>query len=238
MIDLGTALRHYKRQDIQEEMIAHAKSKEISVRYADGGFGKRPDILKYPADILELAKQGATSFHASEELWQNPLHLSTGMKKNELENLRIGFDLVLDIDCPFVEYSKIAADLLVKALNHHGIKNISVKFSGNKGFHIAVPFESFPKTIKDKEAKAYFPEVVRDIASYLSSMIMPILSKRIIQIEGSIEKIQEKTGKSFEDMTKTTRAPIVLPVNRKRRNGTVRKNLKRVILFAKFIGKF
>ena len=203
MVHLSTALQHYKRPEIQEEMVFHAENKEIAVNYNNERFGKRPDTLKYKADILELVKQGATSFHASEELWQNPLHLATGMKRKETEELRIGFDLVLDIDCPFVEYSKIAGDLLVKALRHHGIRTISVKFSGNKGFHIGVPFESFPKTIKDIETKNYFPDGVRAIAEYLSNMIMEPLSKKIIEIEGSIDKVQEKTGKSFEELTKT-----------------------------------
>ena len=72
MIDIGTILRHYKREDIQKEMILHAEDKEIGTRFANGGFGKRPDILSYPRDILELAKQGATSFHSSEEIWKNP----------------------------------------------------------------------------------------------------------------------------------------------------------------------
>lgn len=202
MVHLSTALQHYKRPEIQEEMILHAENKEIAVKYGDKGFGKRPDILKYKADILELAKQGATSFHSSEEIWKNPLHIVTGMKKKDAENLRTGFDLVLDIDCPFVEYSKIAGDLLVKALRHHGIKTISAKFSGNKGFHIGVPFESFPEKIKDIKVKNYFPEGVRAIAEYLSNMIMEPLSDKIIEIEGSIEKIQEKTGKSFEELTK------------------------------------
>jgi hypothetical protein len=206
MIDLSTALLHYKRPEIQEEMVLHAQNKEIAIKYGENGFGKRPDTLKYKADVLELVKQGATSFHSSEEIWQNPLQIAIGMKKSEIEKLRIGFDLVLDIDCPYIEYSKIAADLLVKALNHHGIKNISVKFSGNKGFHIGVPFESFPKQIKITdfvETKNYFPDGVRIIANYLSDMIMEPLSKKILKIEGSIEKIKEKTGKSFEELTIT-----------------------------------
>ena len=61
--------------------------------------------------------------------------------------LRKGWDLVIDIDCPYWPYSKIIADLVVKALRHHHISAISAKFSGNKGFHIGVPFEAFPQKI-------------------------------------------------------------------------------------------
>jgi len=71
MIDKSTLLSYYKRKDIQEEIIANAKNREIAIKFGDKGFGPRPDVLQYPRDILELVKQGATSFHASEELWSN-----------------------------------------------------------------------------------------------------------------------------------------------------------------------
>ena len=67
MLPLNVTLSYYKRRDIQEEIIKAAENKEIAVRYWDK-FGNRPDVLNNPNDILELAKQKATSFHASEEL--------------------------------------------------------------------------------------------------------------------------------------------------------------------------
>ena len=69
MLDLSTCLKYYKREDIQKEIIENAKDKETAIKFGEKGFGKRPDILQYPKDILELAKQGATSFHVSEERW-------------------------------------------------------------------------------------------------------------------------------------------------------------------------
>jgi len=107
MIPINVSLSHYKREDIQEEIIANSKDREVAAKFNDN-FGKRPDVLRHTNDILELARQGATSFHASEELWRNPLQIDTSLRKHELDNLRIGWDLVLDIDCGFFEYSKIA----------------------------------------------------------------------------------------------------------------------------------
>ena len=129
MINSSILLKHYKRNDIQETMVDAAKNREISSRFGENGFGKRPDVLTYPNDVLELVKQGTTSFHVSEEHWSNPLALSPTLKKEELEKLRIGWDLVLDIDCKYWEYAKIIAHLLVKELKAHGITSISVKFS-------------------------------------------------------------------------------------------------------------
>ena len=111
-------LKHYKRKEIQEEIVNGAKDKEIAVKFGDKGFGKRPDVLLFPNDVLELAKKDATSFHASEELWLNPLNLKPEMRRKELDDLRKGWDLILDIDCKILDYSKIAADLLVKALKN------------------------------------------------------------------------------------------------------------------------
>ena len=202
MLSLSTLLSYYKREDIQKEILAHAKDREIAVRFGEKGFGKRPDILTYSRDILELAKQGATSFHASEERWSNPLLLNPMMKKEEAESLRIGWDLVIDIDCPYFEYSKIAADLVIKAFKHHNISAISAKFSGNKGFHIGVPFEAFPKKIAGENVSNRFPEDIRSIAFYIKGMIKSLFAKRIFEIEdGDIEKVSKNLNKKVSDIT-------------------------------------
>ena len=134
-------LQFYARKDIQKEILKDAKDREVSFKFGDKGFGKRPDVLQFEGDVFELAKQGVTSFHISEERWSNPLDLNTGMNRKDLDELRIGWDLILDIDGPF-EFSQVAAELLVDALKFHDIENLAVKFSGNKGFHLAIPFES------------------------------------------------------------------------------------------------
>ncbi len=211
MIDLSTVLKHYKRKDVQEAMVAAASGREIAVKFGEKGFGKRPDTLKYPSDILEFAKQGATSFHCSEERWKNPLQISTSLKKSELEELRTGWDLVLDIDCPNWTISKVIAHLLIRALKDHGITSITSKFSGNKGFHIAVPFEAMPKKVRGKDVHSLFPEGPRKIAAYLIDYISKnytrVMENSIVEfgdvnIRIPLKKIAEVTGKSFEDVTK------------------------------------
>lgn len=199
MIPLNVSLSHYKRSDIQEEMILNAKDREIAVKFNDN-FGKRPDVLRHSSDVLELAKQGATSFHASEELWKNPLQLDTSMRRQELDNLRIGWDLVIDIDCNVFEYSKIAADLVVKALKFHKVKSVSCKFSGNKGFHIGVPFEAFPEKVKNEDIKNMFPDAPKKIALYIKHMILDEFGERILNLEGEISKVLEKTGKKSSEV--------------------------------------
>jgi DNA primase catalytic subunit len=210
---MKSPLSFYNRKDVQEAMVKNAVNREVAVRYSEG-FGKRPDILKYPNEVLDLVKNNATSFHASEELWENPLMISQDMKKKDIEKLRIGWDLVLDIDSPYWKISKITAWLIIRGLKDFNIKSISVKFSGNKGFHIGVPFSSFPESYKGKDTKNLFPEAPRNIATYL----LEYITDKYIKVESnndiifgdslkkkfkiSYHKLQELTGKDIKDLTK------------------------------------
>ncbi len=199
MLTLSKTILFYKRKDVQDAIIDAAFDKEIAIRFGDKGFGRRPEVLKFPGDVLDFAVRGATSFHSSEELWVNPLQISTSLKQSELSELRKGWDLVLDIDCPVLEYSGIAAHLVVEALKYHGIRSISAKFSGNHGFHIAVPFEAFPDMVSGEESRKMFPKMPKAIALYIRDMISEPLNKAIIDHEnGDVSKISEKTGKDIE----------------------------------------
>lgn len=200
MLDKGTCLRFYKRKDIQHAIVAHAKDKEIGTRY-NQSFGKRPDVISYPQEVIELAKQGVTSLHASEERWENPLYLNSSITKKELDEMRIGWDLVLDIDCKFIEYSKISADLIIKFLKYCGVKDYSCKFSGNKGFHIGVPFEAFPKQVGDLSTKTLFPEAAKKIAFYIKENIKTELGRRILEHENNdFNRVKEKVELKEEEI--------------------------------------
>ena len=175
-------LDYYSREEIQEAILESSELKEVAVMIGDKGFGKRPEVLQYKSDVLELVKQGATSFHISEEHWKNPLLLSTGMTKKQLNDLRAGWDLILDVDSDNLEHSKVIADLLVKALKFHNLSNISVKFSGGTGIHILIPFESFPEKVNNIETRLLFPEAPKVISEYIKILIKPFLSEKILSI--------------------------------------------------------
>ncbi len=195
-------MNYYSRKDIQKEMLKAAKDREVAVKFGEKGFGKRPDVLQYESDILELAKQGVTSFHTSEERFRDPLQLKPGMSQQQLNDLRLGWDLVLDLDTKFLEYAKQAAHLLVEALKFNGVKNITAKFSGGSGIHIAVPFESFPTHVHEKEVKCLFPEGVRIIASYLKNLIKEPLSERLLQVSSIKEISKAAKGKDIYESRK------------------------------------
>ncbi|MEK6973886.1 MAG: DNA primase small subunit domain-containing protein [Nanoarchaeota archaeon] len=191
---------YYSRKEIQSKIVSAAKNKEIGVLFHDGNFGKRPDVLQYDNDILELVKQGAYSFHISEETWQNPLMLKSGMSKKDLDDLRIGWDLVLDTDSKHLEYSRIATLLVIEAIKFHNIKNIDIKFSGNHGFHIGIHFRAFPDRVNNLDTKLLFPEGLRIIAMYIKYLIKDHLASELLK--HNLDDIAKNTGKEKEALFK------------------------------------
>lgn len=174
---------YYSRPEIQKTIYEFSRSRETVPRFVKGGFGKRPDTLEYPSDIFQLVKKGATSFHCSEELWKNPRDISTDMTPEQLSEHRVGWDLLIDIDSKYLDYSKIMAKIIIEFLAFHGVKNIGVKFSGSKGFHILVPWQAFPKKANETNATDMFPEWPRIIVEYIASKIKNKLTKEISNLE-------------------------------------------------------
>lgn len=198
--DFDGLLRFYTRKDIQEAILDLAENREVTGSFNMQAFGKRPDVLQYKSDIFELARKGITSFHVSEERWSNPLEIRTGMSRKELDQIRIGWDCVLDIDSTYVEYSQITAYLLIEALKLYGLKSFGVKFSGRKGFHIIIPFEAFPKEVDGKPIETMFPEGPRMIADFLGEKIYEKLSEMILK-DQKIEEIAKLANKPIEEIT-------------------------------------
>src|SRR3989338_1876065 len=73
---------YYSNTKIQETLVKFGMGREVVPRYFEG-FGKRPDMLQYPSDIMGLVQKGATSFHSSEEIWKDPLGLRSEIGSEE-----------------------------------------------------------------------------------------------------------------------------------------------------------
>ena len=181
---------YYSRPEIQKTLFEFSKNREVVPRYFEG-FGKRPDSFQYKGDVFELVKKGATSFHCSEELWQEPLKLSTGMTEVQLNELREGWDLLIDIDSKYIDYSKISAEIIIQVLKFHGIKNIGIKFSGSKGFHILVPWKAFPKEINEIKTSDKFPEYPRIITQYIAHVAQKKLIEKITELSSVSKYVKD-----------------------------------------------
>ena len=190
---------YYSNPKIQEAMLKFSTNREVVPRYFEG-FGKRPDSIQYPSDILELVNRGATSFHASEELWNDPLKINSDMPQRDINELRKSWDLLIDIDSPFLDCSKIAARLIIAALEHHGIKNYGIKFSGSKGFHIIVSGKAFPGELNGLITKDMFPEWPRAISEYLMNYIRIDYNKMAAEILTNFDAIKQRTNLTKEEL--------------------------------------
>jgi len=189
----GITKLYYSQPKIQRALLSFSAHREVVPRYFEG-FGKRPDSLQYSSDIMGLVGKGATSFHCSEELWHDPLQLSLDLSSEQIGALRKGWDLLIDIDSPFLDYSHIAASLLIERLEQEGIKNYGIKFSGSKGFHIIVGWDAFPKRFEGVETSLLFPDAARAICQYLESRIRTEFNRRI-STEQDIMNLQIRTNK-------------------------------------------
>ncbi|MFO7710809.1 MAG: hypothetical protein R6V53_03530 [Candidatus Woesearchaeota archaeon] len=205
-MDFATCLRHYKRPEIQKAIVDNAKGREVAVKFADKGFGKRPEILTYPAEVLDFAKKGVTSFHISEERWKDVQQLNTGLKKEAMDDLRSGWDLVIDIDSTDWNISRIATFLIAKTLQDFDVYRFDVKFSGNKGFHIGVPFETFPKYFGNQSTRTLFPDLPKKLATYLIDYI----NTNYITIKDNTVAFADKLTYTLEKLKEITDKDVVL----------------------------
>lgn len=172
---------YYSNPEVQKTIFEFSKNREVIPRYFEG-FGKRPDAFQYPSEIYDFAKKGATSFHCSEELWEDPLQIETGMNEKQMNEHRIGWDLLIDIDSKYLDYSKVCAQIILSMLKFHGVKNIGIKFSGSKGFHLLIPWKAFPKEINNTKTSDMFPEWPRIITKYIMEKIKPKLIEKITEL--------------------------------------------------------
>lgn len=190
---------YYSNPKIQEVLFNFSQGREIVPRYFEG-FGKRPDTLQYQSDIMGLVNKGATSFHASEEIWNDPLKLTSDMTREDMDGLRKSWDLLIDIDSPFLDWSRIAAQVIIDALESLGVKNYGIKFSGSKGFHLIISGKAFPEVYDGKNMRQMFPEWPRAICKYLMHSIRGEYNRRIEQFMPDVKVIQQRTNKTKEEL--------------------------------------
>jgi len=192
--------KYYSREEIQKAILEIAKDREIVGVYSSGAYDKRPNTLQYPEDILQMIKKGIIAFHGSVERWSNPIALEPGMLKQELDRLRIGWDLIIDPDCPDFEISKLVVKKIIEALDDHSIKKYSLKYTGGKSFHIGIPFESFPKKINSQKTETLYPDLPKKIMHYLKDYLKDPLKEEMLELDNPLS-LAKRVGKTITDIT-------------------------------------
>jgi len=130
------------------------------------------------------------------------------MTPQQYNQIKTGWDFLIDIDSPFLDYGKIAAKLLIEQFEAHGIHNYGIKFSGGKGFHIIIPFKAFPETFNGLSTKDQFPDWPRAIAQYLFKKIRNPMNEEILKLS-SKEKLIEQGELVSEATCPKCKAPTI-----------------------------
>ncbi len=195
-LSLQQIQKYYSNPKVQSAILACAKDRESAGTFSDGGYSKRPDVLFYPTDILEKVKKGVVAFHCSVERWQNPMQLSSNLSKEELDGLRKGWDLIIDIDAKFkLEHGRAAAVEVVNFLKDFGISP-TVKFSGRRGFHIAVSAEAFPQTIDFQPLAKKYPEALQAMCKFIKENCKDKIFEALVKEEGGVSALAKAVNLS------------------------------------------
>lgn len=200
MVDFRRVLQWYSHESVQKALVEAGKNREVVSVFQDGSFGKRPDVIQYPTDVIQAVAEGTVSFHGSVEQWSNPMELDVGMTKAQLDKLRTGWSLIIDPDVKDFEIAKLVTKEIVGLLYKHGVKNISVKFTGGKGFHIGIPFESFPERINLQPTNILYPSLYQTIIEYIKWYSKDSLKEKLLAFDDA-ENLAKRIGKSLKDIT-------------------------------------
>ena len=193
-------LKYYSAPKIQERMVEIAKNREVVGTFLDGGYSKRPDVLLYPRDVEEKVKNGIVAFHCSVEKWKNPLLLSAEMSEEKLTSLRKGWDLIIDIDAKAkIEHAKITCRIICEFLRDYGIAP-TLKFSGRRGFHIAIAENAFPQKINFREVCEMYPHLLKAAGEFLREKIKDYLLDELVKFEGGVAALV-KTVESVSELS-------------------------------------
>lgn len=189
----------YSRESVQKALLEVAKNREVVVVFNNGHFGKRPNVIQYPQDILQAISEGAVAFHGSVERWLNPMQLDVGMSREQLDNLRIGWDILIDLDVDSFEVAKIATKVFIEALKDHGIKSFSIKFTGGTSFHIFLQFETLPEKVNMIPTKNQYPEMLQKIIEYLKWYTKEEIKSEILN-SFDVKEVSQITGKPLNEI--------------------------------------
>ncbi|MEM5766543.1 MAG: hypothetical protein QW423_02845 [Candidatus Aenigmatarchaeota archaeon] len=200
MMEFQRVWNWYSRESVLKAIVEAAKNREVVAVYHDGIFGKRPDMLQYIQDILQSVAKGAISFHGSLERWQQPMKLDVGLSKAQLDAMRIGWDVLFDVDVDDFEIAKATVRQLIEAFKDHGVSSYSVKFTGGSSFHVGIPFEALPEKINAQPTAAQYPEILQKIIEYVKWYIKDQLKEEISAL-AKPEEIASKIGKTLKDIT-------------------------------------
>ncbi|MFH1630779.1 MAG: DNA primase small subunit domain-containing protein [Candidatus Aenigmatarchaeota archaeon] len=185
---------YYSRDDILGEIMKSIANREVIGAFPDRGYDSRPNVVQYPSDIIQMTRKGVSSFHLSVEKWKYPMQLNSSLSRERLDELRTGWDLVIDIDSKIgMDGSKSATILVCDLLEKYGIKHYGVKFSGSRGFHVIIPSMMWPPSVDYKDISQLYPKIPQLVSAFIRSKIKKALMEEILK-DHTIKELTEIIG--------------------------------------------
>lgn len=192
--------KYYSNQRILDFLVEFAKDREVVAVYKDGKYGKRPDILQYSGDIISKVEEGAIAFHCSAEKWKNPMQLRAGMTKKEYDELRLAWDLVIDIDVKDFEIAKLTTKVIAEFLKRYQVRNLLIKFTGGDSFHILIPSKSFPPFFNKIPISLQYEELSKKIIEFIKISVEEELKKLMLEFFNPKDLV-ERLGKRLSEIS-------------------------------------
>jgi DNA primase large subunit len=205
---------YYSNKKIREFLVEFGKDREVVSVYKDGKYGERPDVLISENDIISKVESGAIAFHCTAERYSNPMLLKPGMLKEEFDEIRIAWDLVIDIDVKDFEIAKISTRCICETLRAYGLKSFLVKYTGGDSFHILVFFESFPEILyNNKSIVKQYLEISKILIEFIKSESEEDLRRYLLENIGNPREIAEKVNKKIEEIYSNNKLDVFKVVN-------------------------
>lgn len=179
-------LEYYSNEFVLQQLVGNAGGREVAGTFLDGSYDQRPNIFQYKNDVLQMVRKGVVAFHYSVEHWKNAM----AVRPETYEEQRAGWDMILDVDTKLgLDEAKMATQMIIDLLKKYGIKNYGVKFSGRRGFHIALPWIMFPREINYRKTELMYPEIPRILAGFIRKEISENLMKELVRMKSAKELI-------------------------------------------------
>jgi len=222
------ARKVYSNKEIRELLYNFFSHREVMVRTAQNKV-IRPAPVINEADIMALVNIGAISFHASIDKYDQE-------RIGEGTYNIVGRDLVVDIDIKYLpkdlgyEHPYELAKEIVKVMYDHVLsrmhcKSLWIKYSGNRGFHIVIPYEEIPKTILGLPFNEYALVFHRSLLlllkyiaySYLEDSVLmdtreTVTSEDIVDIDLQIASPRHMIRAPYSVHEKTGLVSVVVPI--------------------------
>jgi DNA primase large subunit len=184
--------KYYMQEELLNYWVEFSRDREVVGTYESGSYTKRPWVINYPGDVEEKVREGVVAFHCSVERWKNPMLLSPELDEKQIAELRKGWDVIIDIDSKTsVEHAKVVARVVLEFLKDYGV-NASVKFSGRRGFHIGISWNAIPEKINFQSTRELYPQLLRDIASFIREKIKDYAFEELVKYEGGYSSLIKK----------------------------------------------